>query len=152
MGLRPHILMEVKLRITRKEINNTSDGSIELFEISNEYVASSVLALELSGPSIVNRTVIELGGKFVQITPAPNNPILFIYDIDSEDIVNAEDIVSGLSPWDSKRVVTLMQLINELQGSVSLLEKYLLERLSKEEFNSWAAVMEKRFDEIQSQL
>lgn len=138
------------MRITRKETKQ-SDGSIELYELANEYVAGSVLALEM-GTTISSLEVIEVGGVFVQITPAPTNPILFIYDIESEEIVSADDIISDLSPWDSKRIIKLMKIVQGLQGDIDKIETYLVERLTKEEFNSWAAVMEKRFDEIQSQL
>lgn len=138
------------MRITRKETKQ-SDGSIELYELANEYVAGSVLALEM-GTTISSLEVIEVGGVFVQITPAPTNPVLFIYDIESEEIVSADDIVSDLSPWDSKRIIKLMKIVQGLQGDIDKIETYLVERLTKEEFNSWAAVMEKRFDEIQSQL
>lgn len=138
------------MRITRKETKQ-SDGSIELYELANEYVAGSVLALEI-GTTISSLEVIELTGVFVQITPAPTNPVLFIYDIESEEIVSADDIISDLSPWDSKRIIKLMKIVQGLQGDIDKIETYLVERLTKEEFNSWAAVMEKRFDEIQSQL
>lgn len=138
------------MRITRKETKQ-SDGSIELYELANEYVAGSVLALEM-GTTISSLEVIEVGGVFVQITPAPTNPVLFIYDIESEEIVSADDIISDLSPWDSKRIIKLMKIVQGLQGDIDKIETYLVERLTKEEFNSWAAVMEKRFNEIQSQL
>lgn len=136
--------------ITRKETKQ-SDGSMELYELANEYVTGSVLGLGM-GTTISGFEVIELGGNFVQITPAPTDPILFIYDIESADIVSADDIISDLSPWDSKRIVKLMTIVKELQDSMDKVETYLVERLTKEEFNSWAAVMEKRFNEIQSQL
>ena len=136
--------------ITRKETRQ-SDGSIELYELANEYVTGSVLGLEI-GATISGVDVIELVGNFVQITPAPTNPILFIYDIESADIVSADDIVSDLSPWDSKRIIKLMTIVNGLQSSMDKVENYLVERLTKEEFNAWAAIMEKRFNEIQSQL
>ncbi len=136
--------------ITRKETKQ-SDGSMELYELANEYVTGSVLGLGM-GTTISGFEVIELGGNFVQITPAPTDPILFIYDIESADIVSADDIISDLSPWDSKRIIKLMTIVKELQDSMDKVETYLVERLTKEEFNSWAAVMEKRFNEIQSQL
>ncbi len=124
---------------------------MELYELANEYVTGSVLGLGM-GTTISGFEVIELGGNFVQITPAPTDPILFIYDIESADIVSADDIISDLSPWDSKRIIKLMTIVKELQDSMDKVETYLVERLTKEEFNSWAAVMEKRFNEIQSQL
>ena len=139
------------MRIVKKEINNNSDGSTELFELNNVPSEGSIVAIEM-GQQLSICNVVGLGEKFIQITPAPSNPLLIFYETESEDLVVSSDIVSGLSPWDSRRVVSMMEIISNIQQTLEMVDTALKNRVSKEEFNSWAAVMQEQIREIKSQL
>lgn len=145
------LFLGIKMIIVKKEINNNTDGSTELFELGSIPIEGSVVAIEM-GNQLTIPSVAELGGNFIQVTPAPSSPLLIFYENNSNELIDSSSIVSGLSPWDSRRIVNMMEIISNIQQTLEVIDKSLKNRLSKEEFNSWAAVMQEQIREVKSQL
>lgn len=143
------------MNLFKKEINTTADGTTELFQLGNTYIADSVVVFEiLSDGSVQSKTVAELGTDFVQVTPAPaiGSKLLCLYEYDDPAVEQVNNLIPGLSPWEGRSLNKLVEVIKTVQDSVTLIESYLKERVTKEEFHSWAAVIEKRVQEKEGQF
>ena len=134
-----------------KEINTSADGVIELFSVVNNYIANSVIIFEIQPDNTAKYiTPIELGNNFIQITPAPAGTLVILYEWNNPNVVDVNSIIPGLAPWDSKKVIKLIEIVQTLQDSVNRMEEYLKERLSKTEFNAWSCNIETRLTDLQS--
>ncbi len=138
------------MRSLTKEINTNADGTIELFSVVHNYVADTVTVIEVLPDNTTKYLdVIELGNNFIQLTPAPNGKLVVMYEYDNPDIVDVNTIIPGLAPWDSKKVLKLIEAIQDIQISTARMEAYLIDRVSKTEFNAWSCSIETKIQELQ---
>ena len=72
-----------------------------------------------------------------------------MYEYDNPDIVDVNTIIPGLAPWDSKKVLKLIEAIQDIQISTARMEAYLIDRVSKTEFNAWSCSIETKIQELQ---
>jgi hypothetical protein len=136
------------MKIFTQEKNTTADGSITLFATTNNYVADSVSVLMIENETVTSPAFNELGANFIEMVAPPTGLLVFTYQYEDADIVNVNTIVPGLSPWDSTKILRLINLIKLMQTNIETLEVALGNRVAKQEFNSWSAEIQKSIDEL----
>lgn len=136
---------------TKRVINSTPDGTIELFQIPEEFVSNSVWVFEVAADSSVKiRTFEEISSQYIKITPAPaNNSNLYI----SYDIVEDESIdEAGLSNWDKDSIRKIVDMIVSQQKVIAAMDEAMEKRVTNKDFDSWASVIERKLKDVQSKL
>ena len=138
------------MKIFTQEKNTTADGRITLFATTNNYVADSVSVLMIENETVTSPAFNELGANFIEMVVPPTGLLVFTYQYEDADIVDVNTIVPGLAPWDSTKVLRLINLIKLMQTNIETLEVALGNRVAKQEFNSWSAEIEKSINDIKS--
>lgn len=138
------------MKIFTQEKNTTADGSITLFATTNNYVADSVSVLMIENETVTSPAFNELGANFIEMVVPPTGLLVFTYQYEDADIVDVNTIVPGLAPWDSTKILKLINLIKLMQTNIETLEVALGNRVAKQEFNSWSAEIEKSIDDLKS--
>lgn len=138
------------MRILKQETNTTADTIITVFQTEYNYIANTVVAYEVNGSTITSSTVTELGGNFIEINPAPSGKLIVTYEYENAEVVDVNSIIPGLAPWDSTKVLKLINLIKLMQDNIEELQLALGARVAKQEFNSWSAVIQQDIENLKS--
>jgi hypothetical protein len=127
--------------VSKKHLIEAVNGTDELFQIPDEYLENTlwVFVADTLGALVKVPTQYFQGG-FFQISPAPavNSDLYCSYDIE----VTTE--VSNLQAWDSAKIDELLETIEMISEAQDSLDKALLARVTQEDYDKWAELMESR--------
>jgi hypothetical protein len=132
-------------------IDNNPDGSTELFEAPEEYIAGSLWVNEVDGTGSVQfRGVNDVGGKFFQLSPAPLAGSKLYCVAETEEVSQAA--TDGLTPWEHANLNKLLEALQEQQLALGAMDNALKNRITRNDFNSWAAIVEQQVKDLKATL
>ena len=134
---------------TKRHIELGVDGVTQLFQAPDEYIDGSLWVFDLtSGGATSLVEPIDVGGGFYQITPAPavGSKLYITYDIEIESVADND----GLLPWEHNNINTLLDVAKAQSLAIKTMEEALLSRMTKDDFNAWAAVMEQAMKDLEA--
>lgn len=136
--------------ISKKTTNTTPDGALTLFQLPHDYVAGSVIVFEkLTNTEVKGLDINELGGSYIETLsiPGDGSVLIILYDYNDESIELASTTLEGFKPWDSKRLIALIEQITILGQAVEAINKSLKNKVSKEELQT---IFNPIYEEIKS--
>lgn len=136
---------------TKRYIEQGADGSTQLFQVPDEYIDGSLWVFEVvSGGSTALVEATDVGGGFYQLNPAPaaGSKLYLTYDVAIPD--SASD--TGLVPWEHNSLNSLLDLAKAQDAALKAMEIALTSRVTRDDFNSWAAVLEQELRDIKSSI
>ncbi|MBP7966736.1 hypothetical protein KAZ66_00540 [Candidatus Woesebacteria bacterium] len=125
--------------VFKKHIDTTTDGAITLFQLPTEYEAGSITVLEMKADkSVVVVDFTELGSGFIETTspPAGTSSLLIMYSYNDTSIELAANTLEGLKPWESKKLIQIMEAIVEINSTIEKILSGFKNKVSKEEVAS----------------
>lgn len=125
--------------IFKKHTDTTPNGSITLFQLPTEYVVDSVTVMEIKADkTVLMLDVNELGTTFIETTTIPEvgSSLLVLYSFNDESIELAATTLEGFKPWDSKRLIEIMESIVTINQTIENILKGFKNKVSKEEVSA----------------
>ena len=125
--------------IFKKHTDTTPNGSITLFQLPTEYVVDSVTVMEIKADkTVLMLDVNELGTTFIETTtiPGAGSSLLILYSFNDESIELAATTLEGFKPWDSKRLIEIMEAIVTINQTIENILKGFKNKVSKEEVSA----------------
>ena len=138
------------MTITKRFMDESSDGSTELFQLPNDFVTGSIWCFDsnVEGETKL-REVSEVGGRYYRVTPAPvaENTLMLIYEMESEIDSVAE---YGITPWERVSLNKILDLVKAHGETLVVMEEALDNRVSQENFETWATLLEKELADVKA--
>jgi hypothetical protein len=125
--------------IFKKHTDTTPNGSTTLFQLPTEYVVDSVTVMEIKADkTVLMLDVNELGTTFIETTTIPEagSSLLVLYSFNDESIELAATTLEGFKPWDSKRLIEIMESIVTINQTIENILKGFKNKVSKEEVSA----------------
>ena len=140
------------MNITKRYTEEGSDGSTELFSLPDNYVSESIWCYVVDEEGVSKLVGIEeVGGSFYRVTPAPEltSTLMLIYEVEEE-----EDLIEsyGLTPWNESTMLKILTLVKAQSESIEKMDKALDNRVSQENFEGWATLLEKELEDVKSRI
>jgi hypothetical protein len=132
-------------------IDTTPDGTIELFQAPEQYVAGTLWVNEVNGVgNTVVRQPVDMGGEFFQITPAPLFGTRLFCSCEIE--VVDPTLGDGLTPWEHGNINKLLEVTKSQQEALRSMESALTTRITRSAFNAWASIIEQQIKDLKATL
>ena len=132
-----------------KTHNIPADGSTVLFSVPEPYLNGTLSAIATKvGEVSITLTVTELGEQFFTVSPTPANTwtVELTYSIDVTNISDGKK----LTDIEHANLKSLLEAVVAQQEALQAMQEALLTRVTTEDFNAWASVMEKELEDIKS--
>ncbi len=136
---------------TKRHIDSTPDGSNELFQTPDTFLADTLWVTEAGGSNgDTLRQPNEMGGGFYQLSPAPEagTKLYLTYDIEVVD----ETVNSGLTPWEHDQMNKLLLAIQAQQEAINNIDEAMGNRVTHKDWNTWSSVVERELADVKSAI
>ena len=125
------------------DTDNSADGSITIFETSKNYISGTIVVYDVTSgsPVLVTNTVREIGGTYLEVTPAPDTGTILRITYEVYEVV----------PDNQEAAFTLIQRVKDLEIAVEnlyklnkVLEESISNRVNITSFQAWLRLVEKK--------
>lgn len=138
------------LKDKRVLISTGIDGTNQLFKVEDDYIAGSLWVLIVDGTTgaTTSKVPVDIGGGFFQLNPAPSvgTTLRCTYGVEVPDSLQE----NGLSPWESKRVNDLLDIVKKQKELIDKMDLALSKRITSNDFNTWAEIIEKDIKDLKA--
>lgn len=134
---------------TKRHIDTTPDGSLELFQAPTDYIVGTLWVIEVGSVTSI-REASDIGGGFYQVSPAPEAgaKLYITYDI----VVVDASLEDGLTPWEHENMNSLLAALTTMQDALNAMSDSMGERVTQSNFDTWASIIEAEVRDLKSVL